>query len=78
MPKILIPSLSQARKESFAKRGIHLIEAATVEEAVDMLCNAALPPNHQYSDDSFKIVDMINSGSSNADNFLDSNLGWNK
>ena len=32
MPKILIPSLSQARKESFAKRGIHLIEAATVEE----------------------------------------------
>ena len=54
------------------------VEAATVEEAVDMLCNAALPPNHQYSDDSFKIVDMINSGSSNADNFLDSNLGWNK
>lgn len=54
------------------------VEANSKEEADDMLRNAELPPNHQYSDDSFEVGEMIASGSSNADNFLDSNLEWNK
>ncbi|MBN2108497.1 MAG: hypothetical protein JW832_13815 [Deltaproteobacteria bacterium] len=32
MPKILLPSLSQARKESFAARGLHFVESITVPE----------------------------------------------
>jgi hypothetical protein len=32
VPRILIPSLSQARKESFAARGIHLVESITAPE----------------------------------------------
>jgi len=32
VPNILIPSLSQARKESFAHRGIHLVESITAPE----------------------------------------------
>jgi hypothetical protein len=39
VPKILLPSLSQARKESFAARGIQLVESLTAPEFEQVIAN---------------------------------------